>query len=98
MEILEIEQRIRTGQKQMEKPRKIITEWADSGHPEEMGEQDDFKSELQELEKKIKQKRMSKEATTKIRAELKKTKMTFHVGRGHGGSQLILIGWSPALV
>jgi ATP-dependent Lon protease len=41
----------------------------------EMGEKDDFKSEVQELERKIKRKRMSKEANSKARSELKKLKM-----------------------
>ncbi len=77
MEILEIEQRIKGRvKKQMEKTQKdyYLNEQI-RAIQKEMGEQDDFKSEIQELEKKIKQKRMSKEATTKIRAELKKLKM-----------------------
>jgi ATP-dependent Lon protease len=77
MEILEIEQRIKGRvKKQMEKTQKdyYLNEQI-RAIQKEMGEQDDFKSEIQELEKKIKQKRMSKEATTKIRAELKKLKL-----------------------
>ncbi|MCJ7833740.1 MAG: endopeptidase La, partial [Deltaproteobacteria bacterium] len=77
MEILEIEQRIKGRvKKQMEKTQKdyYLNEQI-RAIQKEMGEQDDFKSEIQELEKKIKQKRMSKEASTKIRAELKKLKM-----------------------
>jgi ATP-dependent Lon protease len=77
MEILEIEQRIKGRvKKQMEKTQKdyYLNEQI-RAIQKEMGEQDDFKSELQELEKKIKQKRMSKEANTKIRGELKKLKM-----------------------
>ena len=77
MEILEIEQRIKGRvKKQMEKTQKdyYLNEQI-RAIQKEMGEQDDFKSEIQELEKKIKQKRMSKEATTKVRAELKKLKM-----------------------
>jgi ATP-dependent Lon protease len=77
MEILEIEQRIKGRvKKQMEKTQKdyYLNEQI-RAIQKEMGEQDDFKSEIQELEKKIKQKRMSKEAGTKIRAELKKLKM-----------------------
>ena len=77
MEILEIEQRIKGRvKKQMEKTQRdyYLNEQI-RAIQKEMGEQDDFKSEIQELEKKIKQKRMSKEATTKIRAELKKLKM-----------------------
>ena len=77
MEILEIEQRIKGRvKKQMEKTQKdyYLNEQI-RAIQKEMGEQDDFKSEIQDLEKKIKQKRMSKEASTKIRAELKKLKM-----------------------
>ncbi|HMK64219.1 MAG TPA: endopeptidase La, partial [Thermodesulfobacteriota bacterium] len=77
MEILEIEQRIKSRvKKQMEKTQKdyYLNEQI-RAIQKEMGEQDDFKNELQELEKKIKQKRMSKEATNKIRGELKKLKM-----------------------
>jgi ATP-dependent Lon protease len=77
MEILEIEQRIKGRvKKQMEKTQKdyYLNEQI-RAIQKEMGEQDDFKSEIQELEKKVKQKRMSKEANTKIRAELKKLKM-----------------------
>ncbi|OGP50190.1 MAG: endopeptidase La [Deltaproteobacteria bacterium RBG_13_43_22] len=77
MEILEIEQRIKGRvKKQMEKTQKdyYLNEQI-RAIQKEMGEQDDFKNEIQELEKKIKQKRMSKEASTKIRAELKKLKM-----------------------
>ena len=77
IEILEIEQRIKGRvKKQMEKTQKdyYLNEQI-RAIQKEMGEQDDFKSEIQELEKKIKQKRMSKEATTKVRAELKKLKM-----------------------
>ena len=39
------------------------------------GERDEFKNEIQELEEKIKNKRMSKEATLKAKKELKKLKM-----------------------
>ncbi|HEX9050871.1 MAG TPA: endopeptidase La, partial [Anaeromyxobacter sp.] len=41
----------------------------------ELGERDEFKNEIQELEEKIKNKKMSKEATLKARKELKKLKM-----------------------
>lgn len=41
----------------------------------EMGTKDDFKAELDQLEKKIKKKRLSKEANTKIWQEFKKLKM-----------------------
>ncbi|MFL5251247.1 MAG: endopeptidase La, partial [Myxococcales bacterium] len=41
----------------------------------ELGERDEFKNEVQELEEKIKNKKMSKEATLKAKKELKKLKM-----------------------
>jgi len=37
----------------------------------EMGEKDDFKSELEEIEKRIKRKKLSQEAAVKARAEFK---------------------------
>src|SRR2546422_9849127 len=41
----------------------------------ELGEKDEFKNEIQELEEKIKQKKMSAEAREKAEKELKKLKM-----------------------
>src|SRR3972149_10173764 len=41
----------------------------------ELGERDEFKGELQELEERIKNKKMSKEATKKAKQELKKLKL-----------------------
>src|SRR4030042_1665639 len=41
----------------------------------ELGDRDEFKNEIQELEEKIKNKKMSKEATLKAKKELKKLKM-----------------------
>ena len=40
----------------------------------EMGEKDDFKSELEDLEKRIKRKKLTTEAATKVRGEFKKLK------------------------
>jgi ATP-dependent Lon protease len=77
IEILEIESRIKGRvKKQMEKTQRdyYLNEQI-RAIQKEMGEQDDFKNELQELEKKIKQKRMSREATLKVRAEFKKLKL-----------------------
>jgi ATP-dependent Lon protease len=77
IEILEIEGRIKGRvKKQMEKTQRdyYLNEQI-RAIQKEMGEQDDFKNELQELEKKIKQKRMSREATLKVRAEFKKLKL-----------------------
>ncbi|MBI4374657.1 MAG: endopeptidase La, partial [Deltaproteobacteria bacterium] len=41
----------------------------------ELGERDEFKSELQELEEKVKNKKMSAEATKKVKKEFKKLKL-----------------------
>ncbi len=77
IEILEIDQRIKSRvKKQMEKTQKeyYLNEQM-RAIQKEMGEKDDFKSEIQDLEKRVKQKRMSKEAKAKVRHELKKLKM-----------------------
>jgi ATP-dependent Lon protease len=77
IEILQIEQRIKSRvKKQMEKTQKeyYLNEQM-RAIQKEMGEKDDFKNEIQELEQRIKRKRMSKEATAKAKAELKKLKM-----------------------
>ncbi len=77
IDILEIEQRIKGRvKKQMEKTQRdyYLNEQM-RAIQKEMGEQDDFKNEIQELEKQIKRKRMSKEAGAKVRHELKKLKM-----------------------
>ncbi|HLK39432.1 MAG TPA: endopeptidase La, partial [Polyangiaceae bacterium] len=39
------------------------------------GERDEFKNEIQEIDETLKTKRMSKEASTKVKKELKKLKM-----------------------
>ena len=41
----------------------------------EMGEKDDFKNEINDLEKRLKQKKMSEEAVKKVRQEIKKLQM-----------------------
>ncbi|HYR02921.1 MAG TPA: endopeptidase La, partial [Syntrophobacteria bacterium] len=77
IEILQVEKKIRTRvKKQMERTQKeyYLNEQMQAIQ-KELGERDEFKSELQELEEKIKQKKMSKEATLKARKELKKLKM-----------------------
>lgn len=77
IEILQIEQRIKSRvKKQMEKTQKeyYLNEQM-RAIQKEMGEKDDFKNEIQELERRINRKRMSKEANAKVRAELKKLKM-----------------------
>jgi ATP-dependent Lon protease len=77
IEILQVEKKIRTRvKKQMEKTQKeyYLNEQMQAIQ-KELGERDEFKSEIQELEEKIRDKRMSKEATLKAKKELKKLKM-----------------------
>jgi len=77
VEILQIETRIRSRVKsQMERSQKeyYLNEQM-RAIQKELGEKDEFKQELIEFEKQIKQKKMSKEATDKALAELKKLKM-----------------------
>jgi ATP-dependent Lon protease len=77
IEVAQIEHRIKDRvKKQMEKTQKeyYLSEQM-CAIQKEMGGKDDFKSELNELEQKIKRKRMSKEAATKVRNEFKKLKM-----------------------
>ncbi len=77
IEILLVEKKIRTRvKKQMEKSQKeyYLNEQMQAIQ-KELGERDEFKNELQELEEKIAQKRMTKEATLKLQRELKKLKM-----------------------
>src|SRR4051812_37515503 len=77
IEILQVEKKIRTRvKKQMEKTQKeyYLNEQMQAIQ-KELGERDEFKNEIQELEEKIKNKKMSKEAHTKVRKELKKLKM-----------------------
>ncbi len=77
IEILEVEQRIRTRvEKQVEKTQKeyYLNEQM-RAIQKELGEKDEFKNEVQELEEKIKAKKMSAEAKDKAEKELKKLKM-----------------------
>ncbi len=77
IEILQVERKIRTRvKKQMEKTQKeyYLNEQM-RAIQKELGEKDEFKSEIQELEEMIKKKKMSEEATTKVNKELKKLKM-----------------------
>ncbi|WP_041453948.1 endopeptidase La [Anaeromyxobacter dehalogenans] len=77
IEILQVEKKIRTRvKKQMEKTQKeyYLNEQMQAIQ-KELGERDEFKNEIQELEEKIKNKKMSKEATLKAKKELKKLKM-----------------------
>jgi ATP-dependent Lon protease len=77
IEILQVEKKIRSRvKKQMEKTQKeyYLNEQMQAIQ-KELGERDEFKSEIQELEQQLKQKKLSKEAHLKCRKELKKLKM-----------------------
>jgi ATP-dependent Lon protease len=77
IEILQVEKKIRTRvKKQMEKTQKeyYLNEQMQAIQ-KELGERDEFKNEIQELEEKIKNKKMSKEGALKAKKELKKLKM-----------------------
>ncbi len=76
-QIAQMEQRIKDRvKKQMEKNQKdyYLNEQI-RAIQKEMGQKDDAQSEIQELEKKIKRKKLSKEAAAKVKSELKKLKM-----------------------
>ncbi|HBO84747.1 MAG: endopeptidase La [Deltaproteobacteria bacterium GWC2_42_11] len=77
IEILGIEQRVRNRvKKQMEKSQKeyYLGEQM-KAIQKELGEKDEFKNELHELEERIKNKKMSKEAAKKVKHEFKKLKL-----------------------
>jgi ATP-dependent Lon protease len=79
IEILQVEKKIRSRvKKQMEKTQKeyYLNEQMQAIQKElGGGERDEFKSEIQEIEDKLKTKRMSEEAQAKVKKELKKLKM-----------------------
>jgi len=77
IEILEIEKKIRNRvKKQMEKTQKeyYLSEQM-RAIQKEMGDRDDMTTELKDLEDQIKKKKMSPEATDKVKKEFKKLKM-----------------------
>ncbi len=77
VDILRLEHRLRTRvKKQMEKTQKdyYLNEQI-RAIQKEMGTKDDFKAELEELQKKIKRKKVSKEGHLKLKQEFKKLKM-----------------------
>jgi ATP-dependent Lon protease len=77
IEILQVEDKIkRRVKKQMEKTQKdyYLNEQM-RAIQKEMGEKDDFKNEINELEKRLKQKKMPEEAVKKVRQEIKKLQM-----------------------
>ncbi|MGC9196102.1 MAG: endopeptidase La [Syntrophobacteraceae bacterium] len=77
IEIIETEERIKGRvKKQMEKTqREYYLNEQMRAIQKEMGEKDDFKSELEELDRRIRKKKLSAEAAAKVRAEFKKLKM-----------------------
>src|SRR6188768_391133 len=79
IEILQVERKIRSRvKKQMEKTQKeyYLNEQMQAIQKElGGGERDEFKNEIQEIEEKLKTKRMSEEAQAKVKKELKKLKM-----------------------
>lgn len=77
IEILQVEKKIRSRvKKQMEKTQKeyYLNEQMQAIQ-KELGERDEFKSEIQEIEDKLKHKKLSREALMKVKKELKKLKM-----------------------
>jgi ATP-dependent Lon protease len=77
IEILQVEKKIRSRvKKQMEKTQKeyYLNEQM-AAIQKELGERDEFKSEIQEIEEKLKTKKLSEEAQGKVKKELKKLKM-----------------------
>ncbi|MEA3487421.1 MAG: endopeptidase La, partial [Thermodesulfobacteriota bacterium] len=77
IEILEVERRIRKRVKtQMEKTQKdyYLNEQM-RAIQKEMGEDDSFKTEMKELEKKLKEKKLTEDAYQKVKQEIKKLKM-----------------------
>ena len=77
IEILQVEKKIRTRvKKQMEKTQKeyYLNEQMQAIQ-KELGDRDEFKNEIQEIDEKLKTKRMSKEASLKVKKELKKLRM-----------------------
>src|SRR5579863_4709965 len=77
IEILQVERKIRTRvKKQMEKTQKdyYLNEQMQAIQ-KELGDRDEFKNELTELEERAKQKNLSKEARLKVAKEMKKLRM-----------------------
>jgi ATP-dependent Lon protease len=77
IEILEVEKKIRTRvKKQMERSQKeyYLNEQMQAIQ-KELGDKDDYQAELQDLELKCKQKKMTKEAREKVLKEVKKLKL-----------------------
>ncbi|MHB8908729.1 MAG: endopeptidase La [Syntrophales bacterium] len=77
IEILQVEEKIkRRVKKQMEKTQKdyYLNEQM-RAIQKEMGEKDEFRNEIADLEKRLKQKKLSEEAQKKVKQEIKKMQM-----------------------
>ncbi|MCS6799532.1 MAG: endopeptidase La [Myxococcota bacterium] len=77
IEIFQVERKIRSRvKKQMERTQKeyYLNEQMQAIQ-KELGERDEFRNELQELEEKARTKRLSKEALARVRKEIKKLRM-----------------------
>jgi ATP-dependent Lon protease len=77
IEVLEVEKKIRTRvKKQMERSQKeyYLNEQM-RAIQKELGERDEFKNEIQELEEQLKKKKIPKDALTRTRKEIRKLKM-----------------------
>jgi ATP-dependent Lon protease len=77
IEILEVERKIRSRvRKQMEKTQKeyYLNEQM-RAIQKELGEKDEFKNEIDELEARLRKKKMSKEANERVKKEIKKLRM-----------------------
>ena len=77
IDILEVERRIRSRvRKQMEKSQKeyYLNEQM-RAIQKELGEKDEFKNEIDELEARLRKKKMSKEANERVKKEIKKLRM-----------------------
>jgi ATP-dependent Lon protease len=77
IDILQVQRRIRSRvKKQMEKDqREYYLNQQKQAIQKELGEQDEFKAEIAELEQKIKEKQLSDEARDRVEKELRKLKM-----------------------
>ncbi|MBI5527558.1 MAG: endopeptidase La [Deltaproteobacteria bacterium] len=77
IDVLQVEKRIRHRvKKQMEKShRDYYLNEQMQAIQKELGENDEFKAEIADLEEKAKQKKLSKEAAQKVKKEIKKLKM-----------------------
>ena len=101
IEIIKTEERIKGRvKKQMEKTqREYYLNEQMRAIQKEMGEKDDFKSELEELEKRIKRKRMSAGSDHQGQGRVQEAQADVaHERRSHGGSQLHRLVIVAALV